>query len=72
MEQLRDSYLVPESTYSARDRNPRVSRPPSRQPPLKAPARISPGMSVSLILLSSLGLWAAIWAAVSSLLSHWF
>jgi hypothetical protein len=72
MEQLRGSNLAPESTSSARDGYPAVSRPSSRQPPLKATARIPPGMSVTLILLSSLGLWAAIWAAVSSLLSHWF
>ena len=57
---------------TARGGYPAVSRPSSRQPPLKAAARIPPGMSVTLILLSSLGLWAAIWAAVSSLLSHWF
>jgi hypothetical protein len=72
MEQPRRSNLVWQPTSSASDWHPGVSRPSSRPRTLEAPARISPRMSLTLILLSSLGLWAAIWAVVSSLIARWF
>jgi len=37
----------------------------------EADARVSPRASLALIVLSSLGLWALIWFALSYLISNW-
>ncbi len=53
---IKDSFV--EGAYPAR--KPREAVPPT-------PPRLSPGSAFIVILLLSLGLWWAIWAAVSSL-----
>jgi len=64
MEELSGSDALSASTTDS-DWGLGVSIPSSREPTFEAPARIPPGMSIALILLCSLALWAAIWEVVS-------
>ena len=67
MEGVTDRNLVPERPYCAVPGlhfGPAVSR---KEPQKTEDTRLATGASVLLILLSSLGLWAIIWAIVSAL-----
>jgi len=66
-----DSDIVSEPTYSGGKRRLRYGVPPSDRTVHQAELRLSRRASLMAILLSSLGLWAAIWAAVRSLASLW-
>lgn len=62
-----DRKLLPEQAYYAVERGPPVTPSSSRQATPDSDARLTTGASVLIILLSSLGLWAMIWAVVASL-----
>jgi hypothetical protein len=57
--------LLPERAYYAVGRGPPVA-PSSAQRVTSDNPRLTAGASVLIILLSSLGLWAMIWAVVAS------
>jgi hypothetical protein len=60
-----DSNISPERAYSVGDRGPRHELSwPDRS---GRAAALTRGMSLIVILVLSLGLWAAIWAVVASL-----
>jgi hypothetical protein len=59
-----DRKLLPERAHYAVERGP-PARPASARM-THDDARLATGASVLIILLSSLGLWAAIWAVVAS------
>jgi hypothetical protein len=68
MKELTSRHLVPESAYRPARHGVPVGPISYRQAASDADdSRLPTGASVLLILLSSLGLWAAIWAIVSSL-----
>jgi hypothetical protein len=49
-----------------------LHRDPGRsRPAVDAATKLTPGAGLTLSLLLSLGLWAAIWQAVSSLAAAW-
>ena len=66
-----DSEIAPEQTYSVINRE-LGDRPSSRdRAEWQATVRLSRIASVTAIALFSAGLWAAIWAAASSLAAVW-
>ena len=66
-----DSDIVSEPSYSGGERRLRYGVPAHDRTVRHAEFRLSSRASLLAILLSSLGLWAAIWAAVRSLVGVW-
>lgn len=67
VEGITDRNLVPDRTYCAVPPGLPFGPAMSRNEPRKTEdTRLTTGASVLLILLSSLGLWAIIWAIVSA------
>ena len=66
-----DRDIVSEPTYSGREARLRYGVPPHDRTVRHAELRLSRRTALLAILLSSLGLWAAIWAAVHSLTQVW-
>ena len=65
------SYSEPEFRYLADVWSPRSGRSRSEPAPAEAATKLTPGAAVLVTLVVSLGLWAAIWQAVSSLAATW-
>lgn len=68
-EEAVDSNTASERAYSADRQSLRQEASPFDRPPGEAGLRLSERASLIAVLLVSLGLWAAIWAAVAALVS---
>jgi hypothetical protein len=71
MEDLVDGNFALERAYSAHDRLLPVEAPSFDQSAFEPALRMKAGASFIVMLLCSLGLWAAIWAVVASLILPW-
>ena len=58
--------------YFANTRSHHAGRSRSEPTAADAATKLAPGAGLIVALLLSLGLWAAIWQAVSSLIAAWF
>jgi hypothetical protein len=61
------TYSGPKFPFVAHAENPLAGRPRAEPATADAATKLSPGPALLLALLLSLGLWAAIWKAASSL-----
>jgi hypothetical protein len=64
-------YTPPTFRYLARSPSLHAGQSPSAPGAADAAARLTPRAGLILALLLSLGLWGAIWQAVSSLATAW-
>jgi hypothetical protein len=66
------NYIAPKFPYLAGARNLDTGLSRSEPSASDAAPRLTPGAGLVVVLLLSLGLWAAIWLALSFLVAAWF